>query len=101
MNTLRIVPAVRVAIAAGWALSVVALFMVNNLNDSYRRGYEEMVRDASLLFCTGGVLVVIAGVAAWFVRRHDPLHLSKAWLWAAGLHVLGSAIIFGFVFALL
>ena len=101
MNALRVAPGVKAAIAVGWGLSATALVMVNNLTDSYRRGYEDMVRDASLLFCTGGVLVVIAGVTALLVRRRNPIHISKAWLWAACLHVVGSALVLGFLYVMI
>jgi len=91
----------KATIVVAWIMSTVALTMVGNLTDRYRHGYEDMFRDASLLFYAAAVLGALAAIAAFLVRRRDAQSVGKGWFVASCIHVACSAIILGLLLATL
>jgi peptidoglycan/LPS O-acetylase OafA/YrhL len=85
----------KTTIVLAWILSIVALTMAGNLTDNYRHGYEDMLRDASLLFFAGGILAALAAIVGFSIRRHDARRLKKGWVVGACGHVACSVVILG------
>ena len=101
MNGVPVVRGLKTTIVVAWVMSIVAFTMVGNLTDRYRHGYEDMLRDASLLLYAGAILAALAAIATFLIRRRDAHRIAKGWLVVACIHVAGSAIVFGLLLSTL